>query len=747
MTEKSSVPPAPDSVHAIAASGAAAASVASSSAAPSAAAAASSAGPSFARVALADAMELVASMRFAISLLVVICITAVIGTVVKQNEPMNNYVNQFGPFWSELFGHMSLYTVYSAWWFLLMMGFLVVSTSLCVARHTPKILRDFNNYKETVREQSLQVFRHKGLGYLQMGPEASLQQINAWLSAHGWRARAQVRNTGVMIGAKKGAAHKVGYLAAHSAIVLICLGGLFDGDLLVRVTMWAQGKSIYQGSDFTQMSPQNHLGPGNPSFRGNLFVPEGSRSASALLNMPTGVVLQELPFEVELKKFKVEYYDTGMPKLFASDIVIHDRETGTTQAATVKVNEPVTYRGLTLYQSSFEDGGSELQLRLRNLSGNDDVDLTGKVGGAVQLGQGEARSTLEFSDLRVINVENLGGAAAGAAGGASDAATDVRRVDLVGSLDKHLGAGVSVGSKKSLRNVGPSFSYKIRDASGQAREYNNYMLPLELEGQRVYLLGVREATGESFRYLRVPVDGRDSMDAWLSMRRALADPAQRNRAARRYAEAAAPSDNPKTREQLEATSLRVLTLFAGAEGLKVNAPSQGAIGGLPALSDFVEKEVPEADRPRVSEVLLRILNGSLFELYKQAQQQLGQPAPEPGPQTQAFMTQAVLSLSDAMFYPAPMILQLKDFKQVQASVFQVTRAPGRTLVYAGAILLIIGVFAMLYIRERRLWIWLESAPGRPEHTRVRMAMSSNRDTPDLPTEFEALKRQLLHEEA
>ena len=98
--------------------------------------------------------------------------------------------------------------------------------------------------------------------------------------------------------------------------------------------MWAQGKSIYQGSDFTQMSPQNHLGPGNPSFRGNLFVPEGSRSASALLNMPTGVVLQELPFEVELKKFKVEYYDTGMPKLFASDIVIHDRETGTTQAAT-----------------------------------------------------------------------------------------------------------------------------------------------------------------------------------------------------------------------------------------------------------------------------------------------------------------------------------------------------------------------------------------------------------------------------
>jgi cytochrome c biogenesis protein len=38
---------------------------------------------------------------------------------------------------------------------------------------------------------------------------------------------------------------------------------------------------------------------------------------------------------------------------------------------------------------------------------------------------------------------------------------------------------------------------------------------------------------------------------------------------------------------------------------------------------------------------------------------------------------------------------------VQASVFQVARAPGKKLVYLGAVLLIIGVFAMLYIRERR----------------------------------------------
>ena len=62
---------------------------------------------------LREAVELVSSMRFAISLLTVICIASVIGTVVKQHEPLVNYVNQFGPFWAEVFGAVKLYSIYS----------------------------------------------------------------------------------------------------------------------------------------------------------------------------------------------------------------------------------------------------------------------------------------------------------------------------------------------------------------------------------------------------------------------------------------------------------------------------------------------------------------------------------------------------------------------------------------------------------------------------------------------------------
>jgi cytochrome c biogenesis protein len=68
------------------------------------------------------------------------------------------------------------------------------------------------------------------------------------------------------------------------------------------------------------------------------------------------------------------------------------------------------------------------------------------------------------------------------------------------------------------------------------------------------------------------------------------------------------------------------------------------------------------------------------------------------------------------------MLQLQDAQHKQASVFQVTRSPGKFVVYAGALLLVLGVFAMFYIRERRLWVWL--TPQEGASTDVAWALSS-----------------------
>ena len=508
---------------------------------------------------------------------------------------------------------------------------------------------------------------------------------------------------------------------------------------------------------------EHRLSASNPTFRGNLLVAEGTQAGTAILNQADGILLQELPFSIELKKFIVEYYSTGMPKLFASEIVIHDKETGEQIPARVEVNHPASHRGIEIYQSSFDDGGSSVTLKaIPMAAAAKPFEIKGTIGGSSDLSNGADKLTLEYTALRVINVENF--ASAGSGNGLSGSGTDVRKVDLRQAIDSRLGAANKTVTQKELRNVGPSVSYKLRDAAGQAREYQNYMLPVKMDAAAdapaVFLLGVRDTPAESFKYLRIPADAEGGMNTFLRLRAALADPVQRERAVRRYAVKAVGGDKPELVQQLGASASRALALFAGASA--DTAPASNAVNaktpaGLQAISNFMEVNVPEAERERAGDVLIRILNGVLFELTQMTREQTSlKPLPQ-DEKTQGFMSQAVLSLSDAYHYPAPMTFELKDFTQVQASVFQVTRAPGKTIVYLGCALLILGVFAMLYVRERRVWVWLAagsdnaasgdaavgSVPESKATSYATMALSTNRKTMDGDKEFDMLKTKLL----
>lgn len=685
------------------------------------------------------AVELMSSMRFAIALLTVICIASIIGTVLKQHEPINNYINQFGPFWAEVFRAARLDSIYSAWWFLLILAFLVISTSLCIARNTPHIFKDLRTLKEGIRAQSLKAFGQRAETVLDESPDVAANRIGQLLAGGGWKVKLQHRDgDGWMVAARAGGAHKLGYIAAHSAIVLVCLGGLLDGDLIVRAQTWLNGKSVYTGGGLiSDVAPRHRLSPGNPTFRGNILVPEGGQGSVAILNQSDGVLLQELPFSIELKKFIVDYYSTGMPKLFASEVVLHDRETGAQVPARIEVNHPASYKGIEIYQSSFDDGGSSVKLKAVPMAAAaKPFEVEGIIGNSSEITNGSDRLTLEYTALRVINVENFGEGA----GGAMTSGADVRKVDLTSGIESRLGAANKTNKPKVLRNIGPSIGYKLRDAAGQAREYQNYMVPVDTgDGQPVFLLGMRERPEEPFRYLRVPADDQGSMDSFVRMRAALADAGTRTRAIERYLVRGADPKRPELAEQLRISAGRALALFAGAERAKADAVSAG---GWQAIAEFMEANVPEADRERAGAVLVRILNDVLFEVLNLSREKAGLTALPADEKSQAFLTQAVLAISDAYFYPAPVAMMMTDFKQVQASVFQVARAPGKNVVYLGCLLLIVGIFAMLYVRERRLWVWL-AKDASANGTAATMAFSVNRKTIDSDREFERLKDRLL----
>ena len=683
---------------------------------------------------LADAVELFSSMRFAISLLTLIAIASVIGTVLKQNEPMPNYVNQFGPFWFEVFNKLGLYSVYSTWWFLLIMGFLVLSTSLCIARNAPKMIKDVSSWRENVREQSLRNFHHKAEWQASLTPLELSRQLAQRVAASGYRVKLVERDQAILLAAKKGAANKWGYIFAHTAIVIICLGGLLDSNLPIRFQQWFYGKTPFAGNGIIAEIPQQHrLGPGNPSFRGNTLIAEGA-SSTTILAQQDGVLIQDLPITIKLKHFIIDYYSTGMPKLFASDVTVRDNLTGKVFDATIKVNQPLIYQGVAIYQSSFEDGGSKLRLTGYPMVGavNTSFEIAGEVNGTTPLEQVKAADyTVEWTGFRPFNVENM-----------SDSnGQDVRGVNLAkgfnrqlaDDLDQHLGSAAKGANTKDLKNVGPSVQYKLRDKTGQAREFLNYMQSVRIDGDDVFLAGVRDQPDEAFRYLRIPADDNDSVREWMSLRAALANPALREQAAQRYARAAIRNTGAAPdpmREQVRQSALRSLTIFAG----------DGNESGFTAVSRFLQS-VPAAEQEKAADIFMKILNGSMWELWQLAREQAGLKTVSADQKHARFLQLAINALADAGFYHAPVYLQLSSFDEVKASVFQVTRAPGKKVVYLGCLLLVLGVFSMLYIRERRLWVWIRPDQGG---SHALMAMSTQRRTLAFDQEVAALQAKLTH---
>jgi cytochrome c biogenesis protein len=79
---------------------------------------------------------------------------------------------------------------------------------------------------------------------------------------------------------------------------------------------------------------------------------------------------------------------------------------------------------------------------------------------------------------------------------------------------------------------------------------------------------------------------------------------------------------------------------------------------------------------------------------------------------------------------------LSDFVHKEASGFQLTKSPGQKWVYLGSALLVLGIFSMFYIRERRIWLLVKT------NQEVLIGFASNRKNLDFEQEFIRTKNQL-----
>lgn len=634
-------------------------------------------------------------MRFAVSMLSVLGIASIIGTVLKQNEPYENYIIKFGQFWFGFFEKLGLYDVYHSGWFLVILLFLIISTTLCIYRNSPGMIKEWRTFKEQATEKSLNAFSHQAVYTTNSSLENTKQQLTQFLQAKGFKFKLKTKTDGSeLIAAKAGTHQRLGYIFTHTAMVIIFFGGLLDGNLPLKVQEMLGHKKI-ETLDIpeSQVPEISRLSANNPSFRANMTLPEGMSDNVAFVRVRDGYLVQDLPFRVALKEFRIEHYATGQPKSFESDLVITDPDLKTPISKTISVNHPLTYKGIAIYQSDFQDGGTTLNFKVWNLFTKDTKTQT--LDGAIfqkgKLGAGADAFSVEYNDFRKFNILNL-----------------------------------TPDGKGKPHNVGPNITYKLRDPEGQAREYVTYMQPMQIDGKHYFISGMRETVQDDFHYLRIPVDGDLAIDGFMQLKATLMDATKYPVIAHKLAQASIANNTNKNalvQQQFEESVVQLLHTFS--------------LGGYNQVAQVIEKNVPEKEREIAARTYIKMINVAALEAYNMNLAEHKKPPLVNNADTQALIQDSLNAFSDMFFYGTPYYLQLEKFEHKQASGLQLTKSPGEKWVYLGSFLLVLGIFSMFYIRERRIWLLL-----KPASNQVHFAMSSNRKNLDFEQEFSLYREQL-----
>ncbi|MDG6778759.1 cytochrome c biogenesis protein ResB [Thiomicrorhabdus sp. zzn3] len=652
-------------------------------------------------------LDFLGSMNLAVTLLVMLSIASVIGTVLQQNQTTQDYIIKFGPFWSDVFNALGLFHVYGAAWFVLVLLFLLLSTSVCVTRNTPGFLKDMKQFSEKLSLNALKHQPNQQSFQTDNPPEAEIAHAQAVLTANGYKTKVHQKEDGsVTVAGLKGRWNRLGYFFTHVSIIVICIGGLLDSNLLLKYRELTGDLVPETRSVSLKEIPQTAwMGPENLSFRGTVNVPEGQKSDVLFLPYENGYLVQKLPFTIEVKDFRIEYYDTGMPKSYESDLILTSPELDEPIVKTIAVNHPLYYKNYAIYQSSFGDGGSLLKLKVHPLLSpfENPLSLETAVNKVEPLKTPVGKFRVELNDFRLFNMVPT---------------TEEERAE----------------TGKKFHNNGPSMIFKVRNEQGKAWEYDNYMQPSLQEGRWFFMTGVRTSNAEPFRYLFIPADANRKKARFFKLLALINNPVEANKVFRQ--------SFPKTEDIADNTyelqiklMQQLLTLFRAK--------------GFEGISEFVNKNVPEAEREKVSDYYFSQTSFALQSLYMDVLKQEGRPITDDQDITdfdKTWFEDALNAYNGLSHYGPPMYFELESFKQIQSTGLQITKSPGKDVVYFGSAMLIIGVFFMFYVRQKRIWVHIQKSSEKDESespsSEITVAGKDNKPLPETEKEFAAMVEQI-----
>jgi cytochrome c biogenesis protein len=268
-----------------------------------------------------ELVPFLADLRLAIALLLAIALFSISGTVIEQGQSAAFYQANY-PESPALFGFLTwkvlltvgLDHVYRTWWFLGLLILFGTSLTTCTFKRQIPALRWFsrtwNFYTQPRQFQKFALsaeFDH-----------AQIDQLTPLLQ----QKRYRIFRQGDALYAHKGIVGRIGPIIVHVGILVILLGGIWGA-----MTGFLAQEMIPSGDTFQIQ---------NITEAGAWAAPQVPKDWS-----------------VKVNRFWIDYTPEGSIDQFYSDMSVLNKDGTEVKRKTIHVNEPLRYKGVTLYQASW----------------------------------------------------------------------------------------------------------------------------------------------------------------------------------------------------------------------------------------------------------------------------------------------------------------------------------------------------------------------------------------------------------
>jgi cytochrome c biogenesis protein len=278
-----------------------------------------------------EVLPLLADLRLAIILLLLIAIFSVSGTVIEQGQSIEFYQNNY-PESPALFGFLTwkvilligLDQVYQTWWFLSLLILFGSSLTACTFTRQLPTLKSARRWQYYQRPQQF-----KNLALSTELEENSLDVLEDVLKKRYFKVFQEDNK----LYARRGIMGRIGPIVVHASMLIILAGSIIGA--------------------FTGFMAQEMV-PSGATFKVQHIFNAGRFSESQIPQ----------DWSVKVNRFWINYTPDGVIDQFYSDLSVLDNQGEEVDRQTIHVNQPLRYDGVTFYQADWGIAG--IRVRVNN---------------------------------------------------------------------------------------------------------------------------------------------------------------------------------------------------------------------------------------------------------------------------------------------------------------------------------------------------------------------------------------------